>query len=177
MTINEIKLRKLTLADLTELKKISQETYVDAFSLGNTKENMLLYLNSSFNDEKLEAEIIENQSTFYFAKHKNETVGYLKINFGSAQTDIYDQDAMQLERIYVLEKSQGKGIGKKLLTDIIQIAEKKEVNYLWLGVWEKNKKAIEFYKKTGFKTFDSHSFKMGTEIQTDLLLKLTLKKK
>ena len=112
-----------------------------------------------------------------FAKYKNETVGYLKINFGSAQTDLNDRDAMELERIYVLGKFQGKSIGKKLLTDVIQIAKKKEMNYLWLGVWKKNEKAIEFYKKQGFTTFNSHSFKMGTEIQTDLLMKLTLKKK
>ncbi len=177
MTINEIKLRKITLVDLAELKSISQKTYSDAFSWGNTKENMLLYLNSSFNKEKLQSEIIENQSAFYFAKYKNETVGYFKINFGSAQTDLNDRDAMELERIYVLEKFQGKSIGKKLLTDVIQIAKKREVNYLWLGVWKKNEKAIKFYKKQGFTTFNSHPFKMGTEIQTDLLMKLTLKKK
>ena len=177
MTINEIKLRKLTLADLAELKNISQKTYSDAFSWGNTEENMLLYLNSSFNTKKLESEIIENQSAFYFAKYKNETVGYLKINYGSAQTDVNDKDVMELERIYVMEKSQGKRIGEKSRSDVIQIAEKKAVNYLWLGVWGKNEKAIEFYKKQRFTTFNSHAFKMGTEIQTDLLMKLTLQKK
>lgn len=81
---------------------------------------------------------------------------------------------MELERIYILREFQRKSIGKKLLTNVIEIAKKKEVNYLWLGVWEKNKKGIEFYKKEGFTTFNSHSFKMGNEIQTDLLMKLTL---
>lgn len=174
MNIEEIKLRKLTLRSLAELKQISQKTYSEAFSWGNSKENMFSYLNSAFNNEKFTSELNEKQSRFYFAKYNNETVGYLKINFGSAQTDLNDDDAMELERIYILREFQRKSIGKKLLTNVIEIAKKKEVNYLWLGVWEKNKKGIEFYKKEGFTTFNSHSFKMGNEIQTDLLMKLTL---
>jgi len=173
MPLSKIKLVKLTLADLTELKKVSQKTYSDAFSWGNSKENMRSYLNSAFDEEKLSSEISEKLSSFYFAKIEDETVGYFKVNFGMAQTDLKDDDAMELERIYVLEKFQGKRIGKKLLTHVIKTAKQKGVKYLWLGVWEKNEKAIEFYKRQGFKIFNSHSFKMGPEFQTDLLMKLT----
>ena len=49
------------------------------------------------------------------------------------------------------------------------------MEYLWLGVWEKNEKAIRFYEKNNFKIFSSHEFKMGDEIQTDFLMKLNLK--
>jgi len=177
MAISEIKLKKLTLSDLTELKNISQKTYSDAFSWGNSKENMISYLNSALSHKQLKSEINEKQSVFYFAKMDNVTVGYIKINFGSAQTDLKDDDAMELERIYVLEKFQGKKIGKKLLNFVIEIAQKKGLKYLWLGVWEKNEKAINFYKSQGFTKFNSHAFKMGNEIQTDLLMKLVLLKK
>ncbi len=85
---------------------------------------------------------------------------------------------MELERIYVIQKKiQGKRIGEKLRSDVIQIAEKNGLYSLQLGVWKKNEKAIEFYKKLGFTAFNSYAFKMGTEIQTDLLMKLTLQKK
>ena len=172
MTGNEIKLKKLTILDLVELKKLSQTTYVDAFSSENSKENMQAYLNTAFNDQKLTAELNEKQSDFYFAKYHAETVGYLKVNFGTAQNDLFDDDAMELERIYVTKEYQGNKIGKKLLASALEIAKKKNVAYLWLGVWEKNERAINFYKKEGFTAFSSHSFKMGNEIQTDLLMKL-----
>lgn len=176
MAISEIQLKKLTLSDLTELKNISQKTYSEAFSWGNSKENMISYLNSAFSNKQLKSEINEEQSVFYFAKIDYATVGYIKINFGSAQTDLKDDEAMELERIYVLEKFQGKKIGKKLLNYVIEIAKKRGMKYLWLGVWEKNEKAINFYKSQGFTTFNSHSFKMGNEIQNDLLMKLVLQK-
>ena len=174
MTINKIKLRKLSSEDLAELKVISHKTYLDAFAAGNSKENMRAYLDYAFNEQKLLSEINEKLSIFYFAKYNNQTVGYLKVNFGSAQTDLKDENSMELERIYVLEEFQGKRIGQKMLTEVINMARTKKVNYLWLGVWDENKKAITFYKNHGFTIFSSHLFKMGTEIQTDLLMKLSL---
>ncbi len=174
MNKNDIKLEKLTLKDLPELRKVGRKTYSDAFSSQNSKENMRSYLDAAFSNEKLACELNEEQSTFYFAKYEGETIGYLKVNFGSAQTDLKDSDAMELERIYIVENFQGRGIGKKLLANVIEIAQEKELNYLWLGVWKKNKKAIEFYEREGFIIFDSHSFVMGDEVQSDALMKLTL---
>jgi ribosomal protein S18 acetylase RimI-like enzyme len=52
------------------------------------------------------------------------------------------------------------------------IAKQNKVAYIWLGVWEKNERAINFYKKNGFVTFDTHIFKLGNEAQTDYMMKL-----
>ncbi|MGB0930145.1 MAG: GNAT family N-acetyltransferase [Chitinophagales bacterium] len=164
----------MTLVNLEELKQISRKTFSDAFASMNSKENMLLYLSTAFSDEKLSAELTEENSQFYFAKYREETVGYLKISFDSVQTDLQDKDAMELERIYIKSTFQGKGIGKKLLSQAISIAQKKKVNYIWLGVWDKNEKAIQFYKKNGFEIFSSYSFQMGNESQTDYLMTLIL---
>ena len=174
MKTEKIELRKLTLEDLFELKKIGRKTYSDAFYLQNSTENMLSYLNFAFSDERLTSELNEEQSEFYFARRDNETVGYLKMNFGSAQTDLKEEEAMELERIYLLIEFQAKGIGKQLLTHVIGMARKRGLNYLWLGVWKKNVRAVEFYKREGFVIFDTHSFKMGDEVQSDFLMKLEL---
>ena len=172
--LKEINLKKLTVKDLSELKKISRETYFNTFSWGNSEQNMLSYLNFAFNDKKLASELNEKQSNFYFAEHNSKTLGYIKINFGTAQTDLNDDKAMELEHIYVLKKFQGQNIGKQLLKKAIEIGKEKKASYIWLGVWEKNLKAIEFYKKNGFTIFTSHPFKMGNETQIDLLMKLSL---
>ncbi len=172
MNINEIILIELTLDQLEVLKQISRKTFSEAFSSQNSEEDMLSYLNSAFSDERLTTELKEEQSKFYLAKYKEEAIGYLKINFGSAQTDINDKDAIELERIYLLSQFQGKGIGKKLLTQTINIAKQHEMKYLWLGVWEKNEQAIQFYKRNGFEIFNSHTFKIGNDIQMDHLMKL-----
>ena len=57
---------------------------------------------------------------------------------------------------------------------MIQIARQKKVTCIWLGVWEKNEKAIKFYRKNGFIEFDKHIFVLGSDRQTDILMKLEL---
>lgn len=173
MNLEDVKLLKLTIENLDELKSISRQTYSDTFSWGNSAKNMQSYLDSAFSAQNLSKELKIRNSHFFFAQYKGQTIGYLKINLGSAQTDIQDEQAMELERIYVLKQFQGRGFGKILLTQIIELAKSQSLKYLWLGVWEKNKKAIRFYTNHGFEIFSSHKFIMGDDIQKDYLLKLS----
>ena len=108
------------------------------------------------------------------AEIQKQTIGYLKLNFGEAQTEFKDQNFCELERIYVLKEFQGKYIGKRILEIAIVKAKQAKTENLWLGVWEENHKAIEFYQRNGFEIFDKHIFKLGEDNQTDLLMKLKL---
>jgi len=175
MIIDDLKFVKLNSGDIKELEQISKQTYFDAFSWGNSPENMWAYLEGSLSEEKLLEELKESQSEFYFAEMNHKTIGYFKVNFGDAQTELHDHKAMELERIYVKKEFQGKKNGQKLLDKVLEIAKKNQMDYLWLGVWEKNEGAIRFYERNGFSVTGSHPFRMGDEIQTDLIMKLPLK--
>ncbi len=175
MIIDDLKFVKLNSGDVKKLEQISKQTYFNAFSQENSPENMQAYLDGSLSEEKLLEELKESNSEFYFAEINQRLIGYLKINFDAAQTDLYDHNAMELERIYVIKEFQGKNYGQKLLNKLLGIAKKNEMDYLWLGVWEKNEKAIRFYERNGFSVTGSHPFRMGDEIQTDLIMKLPLK--
>ncbi|MBK5192081.1 MAG: GNAT family N-acetyltransferase [Flavobacteriaceae bacterium] len=175
MIIDDLKFVKLNSGDVKELELISKQTYFNAFSWGNSPENMRTYLEGSLSEKKLLKELKEANSGFYFAEMNHKTIGYFKINFGDAQTDLHDHNAMELERIYVIKEFQGKKIGQKLLDKVLGIAKKNQMDYLWLGVWEKNERAIRFYERNGFSVTGSHHFRMGDEIQTDLIMKLPLK--
>ena len=170
-----IEFKKLTIRDLAALMDISISTYRDTFSSGNSKENMTTYLSGAFNTKQLTTELNEVQSEFYFFYFNNRLAGYIKLNSGTAQTEIIRKETLELHRIYVLQDFQGKNIGQFVLDKVIRIAQEKKMRYLWLGVWEKNEKAIKFYTKNKFVVFDTHEFRMGTEIQTDFLMKLNLK--
>lgn len=177
MIIDDPKFVKLHSGDVKELGQISKQTYIEAFSWGNSPENMQAYLNSSLSEEKLLEELKEPKSEFYFAEINRRVIGYFKINFGDAQTDLLENSAMELERIYVIKEFQNKKIGQKILDKVMEMAKKNQMDYLWLGVWEKNEKAIRFYERNGFSVIGSHPFRMGDEIQTDLIMKLYLKEK
>ncbi len=168
----ELTFRRCTTKDLMELISISRSTYYNSFIADNTAENMKLYLDSTFSKSNLTLELEDSESEFHFAYLMDVLVGYFKINWGDAQKDIKDKDAVEIERLYVMKEFQRKHLGQKMLEKIIEIAKNKNANYIWLGVWENNIKAIRFYEKNGFEKFGEHDFTLGREKQIDHLMKL-----
>jgi ribosomal protein S18 acetylase RimI-like enzyme len=169
-----IEIRKIALKDILQLQKIGRQTFEETFSESNSEENMKSYLKEGFSEEKLTAELNDDNSEFYFATFNNEVIGYLKINFGESQTELKDSRALEIERIYVSKEFHGKSVGQLLYDKAIQIAKQKKAECVWLGVWEENPRAISFYKKNGFVEFDKHIFKLGDDEQTDIMMKLKL---
>lgn len=150
------------------------DTFYESFIWGNTEENLHQYMNAFFSHEKLYAEITNPSSEFYFALFNGHAIGYLKINVGNAQTELQNNNALEVERIYVKKEAQGKKTGQLLFDLAISIAKERKMDYLWLGVWEKNPGAIKFYQRNGLVQFATHSFKLGDDLQTDIMMKLDL---
>jgi ribosomal protein S18 acetylase RimI-like enzyme len=165
----------VTISDINQLQQVSRQTFSETFSHVNTEENMRKYLEEELSTEKLTNELAYHDSEFYFALLENNVIGYLKLNFGQSQTELKDDNAIELERIYVLKEFQGKSFGQFLCDYAIRIAKQRDIDYLWLGVWENNIKARNFYQKNGFVEFDKHIFKLGNDVQTDIMMKLVLK--
>ena len=167
-------IRKINIQDIETLKEIGKLTFAETFSSENSEENMKEYLENGFSTEKLTAELTDQNAEFYFAELGGKTIGYLKVNVGESQTEIKDKNALEIERIYVLKEFHGKKVGQILYDKAIELAKDKNVEYVWLGVWEQNPRAIRFYEKNGFKAFDKHVFKLGNDEQTDIMMKLKI---
>jgi ribosomal protein S18 acetylase RimI-like enzyme len=172
--MHNIAVIKVSIADVKQLQAISRQTFFESYSDRNTAENMQKYLTEVFSIEKLSEELNNPCSEFYLANLNAQTIGYLKVNYGNAQTELKDPNAFEIERIYVLKEFQGKQVGQLLFGKALQLAKDRKSTYLWLGVWENNFKAISFYKKCGMMEFDTHVFILGEDKQTDILMKLEL---
>ncbi len=170
-----IEILENTPANIHALQQLSVKTFLESFGEQNTAANMQLYLNENLTYNKLVDEINHPDAQFFIVKAELIPVGYLKINFSGAQTDIKDENGLEIERIYVLKDYQNRKIGQLLFDKAMQIAKDHSMQYLWLGVWEKNLKAINFYKRNGLLEFDTHVFKLGNDEQTDILMKIELK--
>lgn len=164
----------VTVEDVTQLSALAIRTFKEAFSKDNSEENMQEYIEEKMSEEQLISELKNPESAFFFASLNNEPAGYLKINFGSAQTESKLDNALEIERIYVLKDCQGLHIGQQLMQQAFDIAKDRNLNTVWLGVWEHNHKAIRFYEQYGFTVFDKHIFRLGDDEQTDLMMKLVL---
>jgi ribosomal protein S18 acetylase RimI-like enzyme len=148
-----MKIRKVNIHDIDKLKEIGKLTFAETFSSENSEEDMRVY----------------------FAELGDKVTGYLKVNVGQSQTGMQNENTLEIERIYVLKEFHGKKVGQTLYNKAIELAKEKSVDYVWLGVWEHNPRAIRFYEKNGFVVFDKHIFKLGNDEQTDLMMKLRLK--
>lgn len=173
--MSRIEIIKANLSELEIIREVSIQTFSETFTAVNSAENMKNYIRDNFNPNKIASEINNPNSAFYIAQLEKETVGYLKINFDGAQTEKQKENTLEIHRIYVLKEFHGKKIGQLLLNEAVKIANNNKIDSIWLGVWEKNEKALLFYKKNGFVVFDQHIFVLGDDVQTDLLMELKLK--
>ena len=171
MTIN---LKKCTLEDSRKLQEISYETFHETFKDQNSPENMNAYLERAFNGNQLEKELSNISSQFFFVYFHHEVAGYVKVNTDDAQSEAMGNESLEIERIYIKSKFQKHGLGKYVLNKAMEMATELNKKKIWLGVWEKNENAIAFYEKMGFVQTGTHSFYMGDEEQTDLIMTKTL---
>ncbi|QRR01592.1 GNAT family N-acetyltransferase [Dyadobacter sandarakinus] len=162
------------LADLAAVQQIARETFFETFVGSNTEADMQQYLAENFSDTKLAAELSNPDSWFFVAHEGEQVIGYLKLNAGKAQTELHEDDSLEIERIYVKHAYHGKRIGQLLYEKALSMAEDKKVSSLWLGVWEENAKAIRFYEKNGFTAFSKHIFRFGEDEQTDVMMRKVL---
>ncbi|PKV51050.1 spermine/spermidine N-acetyltransferase [Aquimarina sp. MAR_2010_214] len=175
MILKEVQIKTVQSNDIYKLLDIGRQTFYDAFGPPhNTEKNINEYLNKKFTLDNITKELHNPNSEFYFAWVNNQIAGYIKLNSGNAQTEPLEGNTLEIERIYVVKEHQGKKIGQLLFQKTLQIAKEKSIEFIWLGVWEKNPRAITFYKRNGFKIFDTHQFMLGTDLQTDMMMKLAL---
>ncbi|WRQ33736.1 GNAT family N-acetyltransferase [Bacteroidales bacterium MB20-C3-3] len=162
--------RRVKADEIESLQRISRRTFYETFWMSNTHQNIIDYLENSLSLEALSRELENPNSEFYFlfldaeSATDFEPAAYLKLNFLN----------VELERIYVLSKFQCKGIGRYLLDFSIQLALSRRAPILWLGVWERNYNAIDFYKQNIFQYFGKHTFRLGQDLQTDILMQKIL---
>ena len=162
----------ISIQDIDVLQSLAIRTYTDAFAHKNKPGVLERYVEHAFAKAHLEKQLLTSDSLWYFLKHNDTIVGYLKLNIGAAQTEFQDQNGLEIERIYIDTPYLNRGFGKKGIDFSISQAQKLKKNYIWLGVWEENPDAIRFYKKNGFKITGTHHYDMIAEIQTDYIMQL-----
>jgi diamine N-acetyltransferase len=166
-----ITINQADLNDLSVIQQVGRDTFLETFARSNTEADMRKYLDDSFNEERVRTELTNPDSLFFIAWEAGNPIGYLKVNTGQAQTELQDESALEIERIYVKSAYHSQKVGHRLYEKALEIAQSLAKSYMWLGVWEENPRAIRFYEKNGFATFDKHIFMVGDDAQTDLLMR------
>lgn len=170
MLVTAVDIRLATTDDAALIADISRRTFYDTFSTFNTKENMNKFMEEQFSTRLLMEEVGAFGNTFLLAYCKDEPVGYVRLRENNNPSELTGLQTIEIARIYAIQKMIGKGVGQSLMRHSIATAREKSKHYIWLGVWEKNYLAIDFYRSWGFKKFGTHAFVLGDDVQTDWLM-------
>jgi diamine N-acetyltransferase len=161
-------------ADADLIADMSHQTFYESFAADNSKEDMDKFFTHQFSKEMLRNEVITEGNIFLLAYDDEIPVGYARLRENNIPPELEISEALEIARIYAVKSSIGKGIGRELMRACIDIANEKKHKTIWLGVWENNRRAIDFYAKWGFVKFSEHPFILGNDVQTDWLLKKEL---
>ncbi len=170
----EITVRMAVREDAALVAELSRQTFYETYHLQNTQENMELFLTNVFTTAGLMAEVGAEGNTFFIAFHGSEALGYVRLRESTTPVELGNMAAIEIPRIYVLQSAIGKGVGKQLMLRAIVFAQEKNKQVIWLGVWDRNQRAIDFYTKFGFERFGEDEFILGSDVQTDWLMKRPL---
>lgn len=174
MTITEVRL-----SDLATLRDLAERTFRDAWQDMNEPEAFENYCREKFTVAQLRLELETAGAEFYFAMDDGLPVAYLKLNFdknpGSASEpdshEPWEGTAVQIERIYVLPDYQGRRIGGQLLRFAEDRAHRTGSAWIWLSVWQKSPRSIQFYERNGYTIFGVETFWVGNDPQPDWLMR------
>jgi len=164
-------IREATTKDARLIADISHQTFFETFAAYNRKEDMDKFLKQQFTKGKLIMEVGARENTFLLAYNGNDIAGYVKIRDERVPLSMGKVNALEVARLYAMSNQIGKGVGSRLMQACIDIAKQRKKEWLWLGVWEKNQRAIDFYTKWGFEKFDETDFLLGDDMQRDWLMK------
>ena len=167
--MEQITIRRATLADAVKLSAISIQTFYDTFTGTCTEEDMDLFLKDYFHLKQVQLELSNENDFYYLAEQHGKVVGYLRWMEDYNNFPLMKQwKSLELKRIYVLKEFHGKGVAQQLMDFILQYASTNQYQVVWLGVWEHNLRAQKFYEKYSFvNSGHTHDFPIGTTPQTD----------
>jgi ribosomal protein S18 acetylase RimI-like enzyme len=162
------------LGDAKMLSELGSRTFYDTFAKDNTPDNIAAYLKTSFSPEIQLNELSQADVIFLIAEIEGHEVGYAQLILNSHDDATKGTHPLEIRRIYSAQEYLGKGVGKELMQATINEAQKRDCDCIWLGVWEKNQRAIDFYKKWGFRQVGTHLFSVGDDPQNDFVMEVEL---
>jgi ribosomal protein S18 acetylase RimI-like enzyme len=167
-----VKIRPATAEDAEILSRIGWKSFYDAFAdhPKNAPDDLKSYMDEAFSLRAFSADLADPDVIYFVAEIAGQVVGYAKLKQNSREECVSGENPLELCRLYSLSEFIGKGIGKALMLKSLEFAAEQKHDFMWLGVWEYNFRAQEFYKKFGFEKCGEHIFQLGKDPQTDWIL-------
>lgn len=172
-----ITLRQAYLGDSEALAHLAERTFRETFATGNNLADMELHCAKNFGAEIQRQEILDPNCAMILAEVESQLVAFAQVRLYSPKECVSTDHSSELHRLYVSKEWHGRGVAHKVMAEILSTAAFAGADYLWLGVWEHNPRAIAFYRKYGFRAVGEHVFQFGSDPQRDLIMAVEINEK
>lgn len=156
------------------ISELGRKTFYDTWNHENNEIDMQSYLEEAFSIKSIKQQLNNPECFFYVIRIEEKCIGYLKLNVGKAQTEFQKQEALEIEKIYFLKQFQGKKIANLFMETSLNLASELNKKVIWLGVSERNSRALAFYQRHGFIVTGKHTFMIGETLDKDLIMEKIL---
>jgi ribosomal protein S18 acetylase RimI-like enzyme len=170
MISTKFNIRRATRVDAILIADMGARTFEASFGADNRLEDMEQYLSLSFSKTHIEAQLSDPSSIFFLAYEDSQAVGYFMLRVSKKPISVTGPKPVELVRLYIEEEIIGKGYGSALMNSCLEESKKNGHRTIWLGVWEKNLRAIRFYEKWGFTKVGTKEFVLGSDLQHDHIM-------
>lgn len=172
MSSSSPQLRLATLADVPLLLRLGIDTFKGAFAAQNTTSDMAVYLQQTFTEAQVAAEVAHSANQFYLlTDQQGEVAGYCKLNFHQQPEKMPNANLMKISRFYLLQTHVGqRGLAQAMMDFVLDMGRRRHCSGAWLTVWQQNPRAVRFYEKNGFATFGVTHFTLGETVQDDFMM-------
>jgi diamine N-acetyltransferase len=166
-----VQIRRAEEDDALELSVLAERTFRAAFAESNTAANMQLHCAANYGQALQLAEIRESSGETWVAEADSRLVAYVQLRLEAASPMISGERPIEIQRFYVDASHHGAGLAHQLMAHVLARAKAAGSAAIWLGVWERNPRALAFYRKWGFDVVGEHTFKLGDDPQRDLVMR------
>lgn len=168
-------IRRGHVADASTLAAFAARTFVDTYGAYNRPEDLRLYLDSTYGVHQQARELADPNIATLLACRDGEVAAFAQIMRGPAPPCVDGSVRIELHRLYVDKTWHGLGVAGLLMTQACRAALAFGGTTLWLKVWERNARALAFYRKSNFADVGTTDFHVGTDRQTDRVLVMDLR--
>jgi ribosomal protein S18 acetylase RimI-like enzyme len=165
--MQDLVIRRGVASDATALAELAARTFTDAFASDNRPEDLQAHIASAYGVSQQSAEIADPNTITLLAERNGALIGYAQVRRHAVPSCVTQERPVELQRFYLDRAAHGTGVAKDLMSAVHEAARELGGIHLWLGVWERNARAIAFYSKMGFAKVGNHSFYVGSDRQTD----------
>ena len=170
MSDDGVRIRDASAADATLLSELGASLFAQTFAAENRPEDMRDYLSGAFTPARMREELTDPGVRAWIAETAGgDACGYAVLRLRAAHDAVAGESA-EIARLYVDRAGHGRGIAAALMARCVDAARESGATVVWLGVWQRNARAIAFYRKQGFRPVAEQTFVLGSDPQTDWVM-------